>query len=336
MKVITLNKLLAMAVLLALTLPQPLYSAEPVRPYWWGRLDALAQRDSYGLLRPTKLKALYDQGEPMVVIDARTVHEFKAGHLPGARNVEFHMGHASRLDKAKEKELRQALGSDTKRRVVVYDRGLQCVRSQMAAQWAVTLGYENVWMLPEGWMGWAALTQTQGAEGAGPHTAKAGDSFPGGSLTLLDGQRDRAYLGLAKDVASFELGLLPAEYALVELYNELCFACCQSIPQLNYLLELIKQDPALASRLKMIGIGVGNRNREVRRFRREKHVGFPLFSDHGRTLHKSLGQPALPVIYLVRLHGAAGLIIVAVESAPFGQAAEMLARIKKIVTAGTN
>jgi rhodanese-related sulfurtransferase len=334
MKISITTKVLTAVALLALALCPALAAAKVAKPYWWGRVEALAQRDGYKLIRPAELKALYDQGTAMVVIDARTSHEFKAGHLPGARNVEFHMGHASRIDQAKEKELREAIGQDVKRRVVVYDRGLQCVRSQMAAQWAVNLGYENVWMLPEGWMGWAALTQTGATDG--PRSAKKGDPFPKARLTLLDGERDRAYLGIKSGAASFELGSLSADYALVELYNQLCFACCQSIPELNRLLGLIQKEPELNIRLKMIGIGVGNLNRDVRRFRQEKGVSFPLFSDHDNELHRQLGRPALPVIYLVRLHGAAGLRIVAVLSGPFGPAEKMLKNLmpKLNLTAG--
>ena len=329
MKPVTAIRLFAIAaLLLALIWPQTWAEAEEARPHWWGRVEAMAQRDGYQLIRPAGLKKLYDQGEAMVVIDARTTHEFQAGHLPGARNVEFHMGHASRIDQAKEKELRQALGQDQKLRVVVYDRGLQCVRSQMAAQWAVSLGYENVWMLPEGWMGWVALTKTQGAGGDGPRSAGAGDRFPSASLTLLDGERDRAYLELKSGTKVFQLQSLRADYALVELYNELCFACCQSIPELNRLLELIQNDPVLKARLKMIGIGVGNLNRDVHRFRQEKGVGFPLFADHNRELHKRLGAPALPVLYLVRLHASPGPSIAAVKSGPFGPADELLEHLK--------
>lgn len=331
MKPKNLTKLLAIAALMALALCPVLAAAEPARPYWWDRLDTLAQRDGYALIRPLELKKLYDQAESMVVVDARTVHEFKAGHLPGARNVEFHMGHASRLDAAKEKQLRDALGTDKKRRVVVYDRGLQCVRSQMAAQWAVSLGYENVWMLPEGWMGWASLTQQGSSMKAKPLPASGG-AFPKLRLTILDGQQDRSYLGLAPGTEIFELGALKAQYILIELYNELCFACCQSVPELNRLLDLIKKEPSLASRLKMIGIGVGNLKRDVHRFRHENNIGFPLFSDQSRALHKSLGEPALPVIYLVRLVQPSPRIV-CVEQGPFTSAQELLKRVKNFIRA---
>ena len=302
-------------------------AAQPAKPYWWANLQTQAQRDGYRLIRPAELKKLYDQGEPMTVIDARTVFEFRAGHLPGACNVEFHMGHTSRLDPATEEKLRKALGPDPGRRVVIYDRGLQCVRSQLACQWAVSLGHQNVWHLAEGWMGWVALTQTQGARSA--PQAGAGDGFPDERFTLLGGDRDRSYLSLGHGTADFRLGQLPADYLLVELYNELCFTCCQSVGELNRLLGLINREPALAGRLKMMGVGVGNLQREVNRFRREKGVDFPLFSDQGRELHQRLGQPDLPVLYLVMVRGASALQILAVETGPFGKAEELLARLKK-------
>lgn len=318
-----------LGLLLLAAMPAP--AAEPAKPHWWDRLDTMAKRDGYHLIRPADLKSLYDRSEPMVVIDARTVYEFRAGHLPGARSVEFHLGHARGLEPAKEKQLLETLGPNHKRRVVVYDRGLNCVRSQLAAQWAVSMGYENVWHLAEGWMGWAALTQTQGARAGGVQPASDGDPFPGKMFTLLDAERDRAYLGLAPDAVKFELGALTAKYALVELYNELCFACCQSVPELNRLLNLINNDPALAKRLKMIGVGVGNRNRDVHRFRREKKVGFPLFSDQGGRLHKHLGEPDLPVIYLVRLRSSSECTIVSVLSGPFDSADALLGQLRRLI-----
>lgn len=329
---------LAAAALLLLALLSlaslPAGADEPTKPYWWDRLQVQAQRDGYRLIRPAELKALYDRGEPMTVIDARTVFEFQAGHLPGACNVEFHMGHTSRLDPATEEKLRQALGPDPKRRVVFYDRGLQCVRSQLACQWAVNLGHANVWHLPEGWMGWVALTQTQGADER--PKAGAGDGFPGDKFTVLGGEHDRSYLGLRPAATGFTLGSLDADFVLVELYNELCLTCCQSVGELNRLLGLINRDPALARRLKMLGVGVGSLQREVNRFRREKGVDFPLVSDQGSELHQRLGRPDLPVLYLIRLRGPAGPDspprIVAVEAGPFGRAETLLERLRRLMS----
>ena len=104
------------------------------------------------------------------------------------------------------------------------------------------------------------------------------------------------------------------------------------MPELNRLLDLIKKEPSLAARLKMIGIGVGNLKRDVHRFRREKNIGFPLFSDQSRDLHQSLGEPALPVIYLVRL-AQPGPRIVSVEQGPFTSAQALLKRVKSFMRA---
>lgn len=302
-------------------------------PGWWAQQQALAQRDGYRLLRPAQLKALYDQKAKMVVLDARTVYEYRAGHLPQARNLEFHMGHAHGLDQAMRQKLRSILGPDSKARVVIYDQGLQCVRGQLAAQWAVNLGYENVWQLPEGWIGWTARTQTQAAGQEAAGKAGAGDAFPGHRFTLLDKKHDSPYLGLGPDAAGFEFSDLKAEYVLVELYSELCLACQESVKVLSRARELIGQDPDLAARLKLLGIGVGSRNREVHRYQKENQVTFPLFSDPERALHKSLGEPALPALYLLKLGEPTGPRIIAVLSGPLGQAPDLLKRIRQHLTA---
>ena len=302
-------------------------------PGWWAQQEALAQRDGYRLLRPAQLKALYDKDEAMVVLDARTVYEYRAGHLPKARNLEFHMGHARGLDQAMQKKLRAILGPDKKARVVIYDQGLQCVRGQLAAQWAVNLGYENVWQLPEGWIGWTAHTQTQGAGQEAPSKASAGDAFPSHHFTLLDKKHDSPYLGLAPGAAGFAFSQLKADYVLVELYSELCFACQKSIKVLSRVRELIDQDPGLAARLKLLGIGVGSRNRDVHRYQKENQVGFPLFSDPERELHKALGEPALPTLYLLKLGGPTEPKIIAVFSAPLGAPDELLNRIRQYLAA---
>jgi hypothetical protein len=105
------------------------------------------------------------------------------------------------------------------------------------------------------------------------------------------------------------------------------------VPELNRLLALIQKEPGLAGRLKMIGIGVGNLGQDVARFRREKGVGFPLFSDHSRDLHKRLGEPDLPVIYLVRVRGPAGPSIVCVKQGPFDSAGKLLEYLNKSIRA---
>lgn len=78
-----------------------------------------------------------------------------------------------------------------------------------------------------------------------------------GKWHRVDGKRDRTYLNLPEEAKVFALDELKADYVLIGLCNELCSACCQSVPELIRLLGLIENEPVLAGRLKMIGIGVG-------------------------------------------------------------------------------
>jgi rhodanese-related sulfurtransferase len=40
-------------------------------------------------ISPEETKALLDSGDGYVYLDVRTVHEFEAGHVPGAKNIPF-------------------------------------------------------------------------------------------------------------------------------------------------------------------------------------------------------------------------------------------------------
>ena len=324
----SLALLLLACALLGAMLPAPVLAGDSPRPPWDERLAALAKRDGYRLITAPQARALMaEKGGKLAILDARTSYEYEAGHLPGAVNLEFDLADARGLSPEKEKKLRALLGPDLKRPVVVYDRGLQCVRSQMAAQWAVNLGYSDVWHLARGWMGWVALTQTGGQpQPAGP---KAGDPFPAGSYALLDPKHDRAYLGLAAGAARVELGQIKGQIILVELFHQLCSACRDSLPLLERLQQKILADPKLAGRVKLIGLGVGSDNRQVHHFQGEHKVAFPLMADPGRRLHKALGSPVLPVIYALAKQPGGGMVIRQVSPGPWDSLARLLELVRQ-------
>ena len=87
------------------------------------------------------LRAMMDDGEPLVVIDVRERHEFKAGHLEGA----VHIGKGV-LERDIEK---QELADDV--RIVLYCGG--GFRSAIAAKSLQDMGWTNVISLWGGWRG---------------------------------------------------------------------------------------------------------------------------------------------------------------------------------------
>lgn len=94
-------------------------------PLWWP--DALERgRDGgYGLLSLAELRALLSGGSEYVLLDVRPEYEFKEGHIPGAVNFEFHLGHRNGLEPERAEALKELLGPPGYRMVVVYCRNFR-------------------------------------------------------------------------------------------------------------------------------------------------------------------------------------------------------------------
>jgi rhodanese-related sulfurtransferase len=129
------------------------YGAEQ-QPVWWERAEALASRDGYRLVSLRELKALFDSELGLAIVDVRPHYEYKAGHIPGSVQMEFDLGERSRLKPDKRRQFETILGPDKGRRIVIYCRNYQWLRSEIAAYWAVRLGYTEVQRFVSGYFGW--------------------------------------------------------------------------------------------------------------------------------------------------------------------------------------
>lgn len=188
------------------------------------------------------------------------------------------------------------------------------------------LGYKNVMRLPGGYYSWLEF-HGQPLPGL-PPGLNVGDYFPDCRLVVLEGDEDRRYLDLPEGRKAFALADVGSEYLLVELYQELCIGCLEAVPEYNRLVGEIAADPYLRDRLRMIGLGVGSPYREVRRFRREHGVAFPLFADQRREIFHCLGEPELPVAFLVKRQSEGRMKIKAILSGHMGEHEALLRRLK--------
>lgn len=301
------------------------------RPEWWPAMAAEAARDGYQLTDEARVRALLDHPHAPIILDVRPDYEFERGRLPGAVNLEFHLGDRLELKPDKARRFRELLGSDPNRPVVIYCRSFRCLRSGIAAAWAARLGYTQVLRLPNGYYGWLEFTG-QPLPDAAPGL-RVGDDFPSCRLVVLDGDEDRAYLGLPEGAKAFSPGEMSLDYLLVELYQELCLGCLEAVPEYNLLVREIAADAYLRDRLRLIGLGVGSQYREVRRFRREHQVAFPLFADTKRDLFHCLGEPTLPVSYLLKRQPGGRMRIKAIFSGPVGDHEILLRSLKAAMLA---
>jgi rhodanese-related sulfurtransferase len=298
-------------------------------PVWWQRAQNEAKADGYKLLSAGDLAKLIKQGGNFYILDVRPGYEYERGHIPGAGNLEFHLGDRLSLKPEKAATLAKLAGPDKSRRIIIYCRSFKCLRSGIAAKWAVQQGYKNVYRFVGGWHGW--LKHTGQTLGQGPAGPGVGDYFPSCRLVVLEGKSDRDYLGLPPGTKAFDLSEAKADFLFVEFYHQLCYGCLREVASYNKLFSKINSDQFLKQRLKMLGLGVGSLLREVRKFRRKEGVRFPLFADHNKEIFRCLGEPELPVAYVLGRNSGGRLKILRILPGHIGNTEKVLGEIKAAV-----
>ena len=80
-------------------------------PLWWSDTGKRASAGGYGLITFQELNGLIQSGKDFVLLDVRPDYEYKDGHIAGALNFEFHLGHRSRLEPERVEALKTLLGA---------------------------------------------------------------------------------------------------------------------------------------------------------------------------------------------------------------------------------
>jgi peroxiredoxin len=139
---------------------------------------------------------------------------------------------------------------------------------------------------------------------------KAGDFFPEIPMQVPKDSKERAYLGLTEG-GTFTLKQVKADLVLVELLNVYCPVCRKQASVYNELFNLLQNDPKTKGRIKMIGIAVGNEDREIKEFRDKYNVRFPILPDRYFEMFRAIGQSRTPFTIYVRQDpsGHAGIVM---------------------------
>jgi rhodanese-related sulfurtransferase len=94
------------------------------------------------VLSLSEVRALMDRKEAAYIYDASDRESYLKGHIPGARWVQYNALTAAELPPTKDAKL------------IFYCYNSQCGASEQAAEHAISLGFRNVWRMPEGIQGW--------------------------------------------------------------------------------------------------------------------------------------------------------------------------------------
>jgi len=95
------------------------------RPSWWDGAASEAKAEGYGLITAEELNDLSDTNPDLLILDVRPDYEYRAGHLPGAVNLEFDLGDRLELKPDKRAAVKKLLGPDRNRPIVIYCRSFR-------------------------------------------------------------------------------------------------------------------------------------------------------------------------------------------------------------------
>ena len=142
---------------------------------------------------------------------------------------------------------------------------------------------------------------------AATHLPALGATFPDLEITAPLANAQRQYLGLKRPLLSFltpksfALSDIAADILVVEFFNIYCTSCQAQAPTLNRLFAEVSADATLRDRVRFIGIGAGNNEREIAQFAETRQVPFPVVSDPEFIHYNAIGDPGgTPLIVILR------------------------------------
>lgn len=129
-----------------------------------------------------------------------------------------------------------------------------------------------------------------------------GSQLPSFTLPAPDSTQAQSYLGL-KAMAPFTLSEVRSKMVLVEFMSATCPQCIVNAPTVNRLYKVIQEDPVLSKDVKIIGIAIGNDQKQVDAFKKSSKVPFPIFPDDKFAVAEVVDVMETPTTVLVSING---------------------------------
>jgi peroxiredoxin len=112
----------------------------------------------------------------------------------------------------------------------------------------------------------------------------------------------REYLGL-KEGKTFTLSQISGKLVLIEFYSMYCPVCQRQAPRANKIFKFIQDDSTLNKDIKVIGVGLTNKQKEIDIYKKTFRIKFPLFADPDKAIANKTGIKDIPMTVLVDKHG---------------------------------
>ncbi len=193
---------------------------------------------------------------------------------------------------------------------------------------AVRLGYKRVLRYPEGYKGWLGTglpVEFRSVKGF----LGVGEPFPDIELAAPRLLWERENLGLGGE-DFFKVTDLGFERILVVLFSYYCNSCRKDAPKINALNDLIKREPRLSERIRVVAIGMGNNTEEIEAFRRDYHVNFTLIPDPDFRVHKAFGEIRTPSFIYAEIKPGRRAVVLKMRMGPLGDPQRFLKAMESL------
>jgi thiol-disulfide isomerase/thioredoxin len=123
--------------------------------------------------------------------------------------------------------------------------------------------------------------------------------FPDLTFTQVLSKGEQVYLGIPQK-KNFSFKEIRGNLILIEFISTYCVSCQRQTPILNELYSSIEKDPKLKEKVKVVGVAAGNHPEEVKKYKKEYEVPYPILSDSKFDAHLAVGSPRTPFMIWVR------------------------------------
>ncbi len=158
-----------------------------------------------------------------------------------------------------------------------------------------------------------------------------GDFFPDHRFPLPAAPGDRIYLGVDPAANSFTAASVDGDLLVLEMFNAFCFGCQQNAPLMAETAALVGADPTLATRVRMLGVGLGNNAGTLEKFRATHRIPFPLLPDPGYSLFAATGNPGGTPYTLFLRRTPKGLLLLRAHFGVMDSAQKTVAEIRELL-----
>jgi len=154
--------------------------------------------------------------------------------------------------------------------------------------------------------------------------------FPDLPFKQMLSKEEQVYLGISQK-ESFSFREIRGTLFLIEFLSTYCFSCQKQAPIFNEIHSSIEKDPKLKGKVKIIGIAAGNTLEEVKNFKKQYRVLFPILPDSKFDAHNAVGSPRTPFTIWVRRDVQGKGVVVSTHLGPLESAEKALEETRAVL-----